>query len=55
MEYESIIQTRNGEHSKKHDSYRDAWSYIQAFMAVTKDAEYWIVGRRDGNTSVPRV
>lgn len=39
----TIITTRNGQHKREHSTYEDAWGYIQAFVAVTKDADWEMV------------
>lgn len=43
MMFQSVIRTRNGKYVHEHETYAVAWSYIQAFMAVTQEAEYKIV------------
>lgn len=43
MMFQSVIRTRNGRYVHVHDTYDIAWSYIQAFMAVTREAQYEIV------------
>ena len=41
--FQSVIRTRNGKYVHDHETYDVAWSYVQAFMAVTQEAEYKIV------------
>lgn len=43
MMFQSVIRTRNGRYVRDHETYDVAWSYVQAFMAVTQEAEYEIV------------
>lgn len=39
----TIITTRNGRYIKTHDDTSGAWDYVQAFVAVTNDAEWEMV------------
>ena len=43
----TIITTRNGRYTHEHDTYHEAWKYVQAFLAVTPNAE-WEVSSRLG-------
>lgn len=39
----TIIKTHSNEYCKTHETYDYAWQYVQAFVAVTKDATWQIV------------
>jgi len=39
----TIITTRNDRYIKTHEDTSNAWSYIQSFVAVTRDAEWEMV------------